>query len=57
MRSDAKHLVSLQFHLIPQPGPEQVLAGAPSSQVHDGFFREGARGSWINKMLKVGRSP
>lgn len=57
MRSDTKHLASLQFHLKPQPGPEQVLAGAPSSQVHDGFFREGARGSWINKMLKAGPSP
>ena len=55
MRSDAKHLVSLQFHLKSQPGPELVLTGGSSSRVHDGFFREG--GSWINKMLKGGPSP
>ena len=57
MRMGDKHLVSLRFHLKPQPGPEQVLAVGPSSQAHDGFFRRGARGSWINKMLQAGPSP
>lgn len=57
MRSDAKHLVLLQFHLIPQPGPEQFLLGHPVLRFTMASSGREPEWSWTNKMLKVGPSP